>query len=455
VKPAIRIRGLAKRYTIGVRRAAYSTLRESISNVGRWGRRPGGGAAVGPTHWALGGVDIDVAEGEVVGLIGRNGAGKSTLLKILSRITEPTAGRVELFGRVASLLEVGTGFHPELTGRENIFLNGAVLGMRRRETLRRFDEIVEFAGVEKFLDTPVKHYSSGMYVRLAFAVAAHLEPEILLVDEVLAVGDAEFQGKCLNKMGDVARSGRTVVLVSHNMPAVHALCSRVVWLSDGVVAGDGPAGDVMSRYLSAGSELSGERRWDGPGAPGNHRVRLRAVRVVDAEENVTGSVGIAGDVHIEVDFWNVEPGLRNVCVNVYLQDDGGNTVLSTASTPGANALPEAWFAKAHPPGLYRSRCTIPGNFLNDRRYHVTVYVVTLGPLNVEAEAPHAVSFTVMDTGEMREAGGGATWDGMIRIRLPWVTSLVTGEADTDARAAGRPGAPFAAGPDATSGPAKE
>ncbi len=248
-EPRIRVAHLAKEYTIGSG-ARYKTLRESLSAFGR--RR-----APRPTVWALRDVSFDVAEGEVLGLIGRNGAGKSTLLKVLARITEPTRGRVELDGRVGSMLEVGTGFHPELTGRENVYLNGSILGMKKAEIDERFDAIVAFAEVERFLDTPVKRYSSGMYVRLAFAVAAHLEPEILLVDEVLAVGDAAFQKKCLGKMDDVARRGRTVVFVSHNMAAVQKLTRTCLWLEDGSVAAHGPTPEVVQRYLTALLERSG------------------------------------------------------------------------------------------------------------------------------------------------------------------------------------------------------
>ena len=259
---------VGKRYRISHRHDGerYQTLRDAIAagvkTPFRWlagSRRP---ATTIDDFWALRDVSFDVAQGEVVGLIGRNGAGKSTLLKILSRITDPTTGRVVLNGRVASLLEVGTGFHPELSGRENIFLNAAILGMSRAETARKFDEIVAFAEVEQFLDTPVKRYSSGMYVRLAFAVAAHLEPEILVVDEVLAVGDADFQKRCLGKMHEVSRGGRTVLFVSHNMAAIQALCSRAIWLENGAVAADGSVGDSVRRYLS--SAVNAARTGSGP-----------------------------------------------------------------------------------------------------------------------------------------------------------------------------------------------
>jgi lipopolysaccharide transport system ATP-binding protein len=250
---AIRIAGLGKQYHLGAARANYSTLRDQLKDLAssslralvRRGRRQ----EARPSFWALKDVSFEVNQGDVVGIIGRNGAGKSTLLKILSRITEPTEGSADIRGRVGSLLEVGTGFHPELTGRENVFLNGAILGMTRAEIKRRFDEIVAFAEVEKFIDTPVKHYSSGMYMRLAFAVAAHLEPEILIVDEVLAVGDAEFQAKCLGKMGQAAKSGRTVLFVSHNIASVQSLCNRCILLAGGRIRKQGRTDEVIAEYL--------------------------------------------------------------------------------------------------------------------------------------------------------------------------------------------------------------
>lgn len=257
---AIHTDELSKMYRIGVRQARYKTLRESLGATfaspfrrmgGLLSGRTNGALRLHETIWALKDVSFEVRHGEVIGIIGRNGAGKSTLLKILSRITEPTEGSARLFGRVGSLLEVGTGFHPELTGRENIYLNGAILGMRRREIERKFDEIVAFAEIEKFIDTPVKHYSSGMYVRLAFAVAAHLEPEILIIDEVLAVGDANFQRKCLGKMGDVAKEGRTVLFVSHNMGAVSTICERSLLLQDGKLSKDGVTEAVLPSYFES------------------------------------------------------------------------------------------------------------------------------------------------------------------------------------------------------------
>ena len=279
MKPIIRVKNVGKQYRIGSPQSSYVTLRETLTSLASAPFRRFARASQ-EMFWALQGVNFEVSAGEVVGIIGRNGAGKSTLLKLLSRITEPTTGRIELYGRIGSLLEVGTGFHPELTGRENISLNGAILGMARAEIARKFDEIVAFAEVEKFIDTPVKHFSSGMYMRLAFAVAAHLEPEILLVDEVLAVGDGRFQRKCLDKMQDVGRQGRTVLFVSHNMPAITRLCPRTILLDGGRIIADGPSSQVVGAYLSSGLGTTAVRVWsDLNTAPGNDIVRLCAVRV--------------------------------------------------------------------------------------------------------------------------------------------------------------------------------
>lgn len=307
MKPIIRVRNLSKQYSIGAAEAPYATLRETISGIvraplKRFGRN---GRGEDDTIWALKDVGFEIQPGEVVGIIGRNGAGKSTLLKILSRITEPTTGEVDLYGRVASLLEVGTGFHPELTGRENIFLNGSILGMKRTEIESKFDEIVAFSEIEKFLDTPVKRYSSGMYVRLAFAVAAHLEPEILIVDEVLAVGDAQFQKKCLGKMGDVARHGRTVLFVSHNLPAVKSLCSRALLLEAGRVALDGGVDRVVNAYLTADNDeiaRTGIIPDDAQRLYGTDEAKLRSVSLTDVRGNVVSQLYLGQPCRVQMTF---------------------------------------------------------------------------------------------------------------------------------------------------------
>jgi lipopolysaccharide transport system ATP-binding protein len=293
---AIRAENLSKQYRIGGPQAPYKTIRESITDALaaplRWLKNPKSETrnSKHETIWALKDISFEVKRGEVIGIIGRNGAGKTTLLKILSRVTEPTTGRAEIYGRVGSLLEVGTGFHPELTGRENIYLNGAILGMQRAEIERKFDEIVAFAEIEKFLDTPVKHYSSGMYVRLAFAVAAHLEPEILLVDEVLAVGDVAFQKKCLGKMGDVVKVGRTVLFVSHNMVAVRNLCAQCIWIDGGQIQHIGPTAEVIHAYLDQAEAINfqGEidlRNW--PNRYGSGEARILSARLLDERGQIT------------------------------------------------------------------------------------------------------------------------------------------------------------------------
>jgi lipopolysaccharide transport system ATP-binding protein len=271
---------------------------------------------------------------------------------------------------------------------------------------------------------PVKRYSSGMYTRLAFAVAAHLEPEILLVDEVLAVGDAAFQKKCLGKMGEVASEGRTVLFVSHNVAAVSQLCTRALLFSGGRLAMAGKTSEVVAEYFRAGAESGGERVWeDASSAPGNDRARLRAVRVL-SRGAAAGDVDIDQEVSVEVDFWNYLSGARDMCVSIDLVNAAGVIVLSTSNTPAANALEEDWFRASHEPGLFRAACTIPGNFLNEGVYYVSVYVLTLGPVAVEAEAQQVLSFNVFDTGVMRQPGAGGRWDGVVRVRLPWRTRLL-------------------------------
>ena len=310
MKPIIRVKGVSKKYRLGARRAVPTTLRDALAGALRSPfstlRRRDNSAPDDATLWALRDVSFEVEPGEVVGVIGRNGAGKSTLLKILSRVTEPTEGHAELYGRAGSLLEVGTGFHPELSGRENIFLNGAILGMKRAEITRRFDEIVAFSEVEKFIDTPVKHYSSGMHTRLAFAVAAHLEPEILIVDEVLAVGDAQFQKKCLGKMGDVAKEGRTVLFVSHNMAAVSNLCRRGLVLEHGRVVYAGTQTEAVARYLTS-CGARGRSLRERTDRAGSGEVRVVAVEVRDSSGRALDVAASGQDVEICLSY-EASPG---------------------------------------------------------------------------------------------------------------------------------------------------
>ena len=308
---AIRIDGLGKEYQLGRVAETYPTLREALARGASRTVRAVGALAHGRSarraperFWALRDVTLEIGQGEVVGIIGRNGAGKSTLLKLLARVTEPTVGSAQLVGRLGSLLEVGTGFHPELTGRENTYLNGAILGMPRREIARKFDEIVAFAEVERFIDTPVKHYSSGMYLRLAFAVAAHLEPEILLVDEVLAVGDAAFQKKCIGKMSEVSQHGRTVLFVSHNMDAVQRLCTRAILLEQGEIALDGAVPQVVSRYLSARLEGAAPGQWtrlDDADRSGSGEARFAAVRYTSDSAAAGGFPHPGGPLTVELE----------------------------------------------------------------------------------------------------------------------------------------------------------
>ena len=366
--------------------------------------------------WALKDISFDVNQGEVVGIIGRNGAGKSTLLKILSEITEPTEGEIRIRGRVASLLEVGTGFHPELSGRENIFMNGAILGMTRAEILAKFDEIVAFAEVEKFIDTPIKRYSSGMQVRLAFAVAAHLEPEILLVDEVLAVGDIAFQKKCLGKMGDVTKEGRTVLFVSHNMGAVSKLCPRTIWLNSGSVVKDEKTAEVVSEYVTLGSLSSGFRIWnDISTAPGNDVVRLNAVRIMRPSDQITSEVAIDRPVIIEMTFCNYFDG-ATLHGSIHLYDKQGVCVLDSA-----NLLEKEWHLRPFPVGKYKMTCEIPANFLNDGLYTVGV-LVTKG-LDEIVKVEDAISFTVYDNGTQFQDYHGR-WLGVVRPILTWHTEFL-------------------------------
>jgi lipopolysaccharide transport system ATP-binding protein len=406
-KHVIEVLGIGKQYRLGVASSSgqyrYKSLRDILASLPRKLFRRGS-AGKPEMFWALKDVSFNVAEGEVVGLIGRNGAGKSTFLKVLSRVTDPTEGRIRFHGRIGSLLEVGTGFHPELTGRENISLNGAILGMRRAEIIRRFDEIVAFAEVEKFIDTPVKHYSSGMYLRLAFAVAAHLEPEILLVDEVLAVGDAAFQKKCLGKMGDISRQGRTVLFVSHNMTALRSLCTRAVWLNEGRVAEDGPVGVVVDHYLQKNATSNLESRWDDPAtAPGDHRARLHLVRV-DVKSPEADQITVSTPLEIEFQYWNFVPGaVLNVSIFLYSLEEV--CVFNIASD----------FAP-RPAGLIRHTVHVPENLLNTGAYYLNFMLVSDASKAIFVQK-NVVAFEVGE-GE-REGNWYGRVPGAVRPKLQW------------------------------------
>lgn len=434
-KPIIDVEGLSKRYTIGAQREPYLSLREQLAKrmmtIGlRFSPKKGDSASSTADFWALKDVQFSINRGEAVGIIGKNGAGKSTLLKVLSQITPPTTGTVTMRGRVGSLLEVGTGFHPELTGRENIFLNGAILGMSRSEVRKKFDEIVAFSEIERFLETPVKRYSSGMYVRLAFAVAAHFEPDILLVDEVLAVGDFEFQRKCLGKMGDVARGGQTVLLVSHNMPSLLNLCQKAILLDSGKLVAEGPCREIVSRYLLRRATKRGIVFWREPAkAPGGDLVRLRSISLLNPNNSPTDQVDIAAGCAIEIAYWVLVEGNRLNCT-IQLLDQTETMVFSSFNAPSAILGKDPWAGKRFNKGLFVTTCVIPGDFLNEGRYKVNIYIqrdVNLGIYLASLE--DAVSFSTYDSGAMRREYGGR-WGGVVRPRLEWTTRYA-GETDAE------------------------
>lgn len=411
VARAIDVSGVSKRYSIGEVHTAL--LSERLERMLR--RRRGVGSRPVREFWALRGVTFTVNEGEILGVIGRNGAGKSTLLKILSRITLPTAGRAELRGRVVSLLEVGTGFHPELTGRENVYLNGAILGMSRREIGSRFDEIVAFADVHRFIDTPVKHYSSGMYVRLAFAIAAHVEARILLIDEVLAVGDAEFQKRCLGKMGEVARSGRTVVFVSHNLTAIRNLCTHGLLLERGEVRSLGPMADVLASYASLGRSDVNAVSLTTAKSPADAGIVGIEVRCL--EKKGDGRIRVGSPFQVVVRLWVPAPG-GEFGAFVCCFNEEQLLVFSTGSffTPSLSGL-------ALEPGIHEFRCEVPGGLLNDGEYTLDVMLI-LNRHQVVASEPAALSFRVHD-----ETPGVAGWQwrqaGVVRPNTFWSVRTVT------------------------------
>jgi lipopolysaccharide transport system ATP-binding protein len=419
VTDIVQVENLSKQYQIGSRAAGYSTLRESLTNIARdplstFRRTP----KTNSTIWALRDVSFTIKAGEVVGIVGQNGAGKSTLLKVLTRITEPTSGSAKLYGRAGSLLEVGTGFHPELTGRENIYLNGAILGMAKPEIARKFDDIVAFAEIEKFLDTPVKRYSSGMYMRLAFAVAAYLDPEILVVDEVLAVGDAAFQKKCLGRMRDISTQGRTVIFVSHNMAAIRSLCSRGILLVQGRNVFDGAAGECVDRYLADVSrnatnevDLTNIRR------PQVAETTLQIVKVRVHSNDGRPLVRSGDPLIVELDFM-VGESLDDVAIGINVLSADNVSIMECRSSHSYGAI-------AHlVPGEYSIKCRIDQNMLSPG-----LYVLSVGARCASKHldyVPQAMSFEVYSDETV-----GSLWlddvQGCVRIPSEWTMPKPTGD----------------------------
>jgi lipopolysaccharide transport system ATP-binding protein len=412
---AIEAQNLSKKYRIGEMQAAYGTLRESLSHAGK--------RLIGREHhaagkqeiWALKDISFQVPEGEVLGVIGRNGAGKSTLLKVLTRITSPTSGRVEIRGRVGSLLEVGTGFHAELTGRENIYLNGAILVMKRREIDQRFDAMVEFSGVERFIDTPVKRYSSGMYVRLAFSVAAHLEPEIMLVDEVLSVGDAEFQRRCLGRMEELGSAGRTVLFVSHQLPAIAQLCDRAIQINGGKIVADGRPAEVVANYLHQTHSAGDKRSWDEETAPGNDLVRVLVTRVLPHEGMPPGIVDVRRPIGVEIVFRVLRRG-KPLFPKIKVLDREGAVAFNAMDTHPRWHDPTL-------PGDYAATAWIPANLMNEGPVNVEVAICSLDFPKLEHHVAvyEALSVEVLDPGEGNSARGAFSgqWKGVVRPLLEW------------------------------------
>ena len=413
MRPIIKAEKIGKEYRLGTREAAYSTMRESLISAARAPLKllRGNGQSRKQTIWALRDISFEIYPGEVVGIIGRNGAGKSTLLKILSRVTEPTTGRAELFGRVGSLLEVGTGFHPELSGRENIFLNGSILGMTRKEIARRFDEIVAFAEVEKFIDTPVKRYSSGMYLRLAFAVAAHLDPEIMVVDEVLAVGDYAFQQKCLNKMQSVSAHGRTVLFVSHNMGAISRLCQRCIMLDQGKVVESGTTSSVVQRYMTSG--LLERAEYLQPTDSGK-AVNLRRIALTGGDAQVRSDIGYNESLHFTLEY-EVNQQVSGTSVGIGLFTVDGTCAFVSADF---DLHPELLDVRS--PGSYQSQVTIPACWLNTGRYTVSVYIAN-ATTGVVYDQVEAIIFNVVDTGTPGSRHG-VERKGVLQPVLDWTTN---------------------------------
>lgn len=433
---AIKVNNMAKRYRIGVKEnssenfagAFIDLIKSPLKNYKKYRSlykfdddcgdpNAHGNNGYPDIIWALKDITFELKRGEVLGVIGRNGAGKSTLLKILSRITYPTRGSAQINGRVSTLLEVGTGFHPELTGRENVYLNGTILGMTKSEIDQKYDEIVDFSGVEKFIDTPVKRYSSGMTVRLAFSVAAHLQAEIIIVDEVLAVGDADFQRKCIAKMEDAGQLGRTVLIVSHNMASITRLCSRAILIEDGLVKMDGPADEVVREYLTGGKGTTGEKEWNNiVEAPGKDVSRLLAVRVTDESGQVRESLDIRRPITLEMVYEVMREGFV-LLPHFGLTNEGGITVFKTLDNDSR------WKGKKRPRGYYVSRVKIPGNFLSEGILYVSCYLITRYPNMLQFSEQQTIAFQVIDSQKGNSARGDwhGKFEGVVRPLLDWET----------------------------------
>lgn len=409
MEQAIRVENVSKKYNLGHKAKTETSLREALTSLVLWSKHEENRKTDSNALWALNDVSFDVMQGEIVGIVGKNGAGKSTLLKILSRITKPTHGRVQLQGRVGSLLEVGTGFNPELTGRENVFLNGAILGMRRAEINQKFDEIVDFAEIDKFIDTPVKHYSSGMYMRLAFGVAAHLNPEILIVDEVLAVGDYSFQKKCIGKISNVAQQGRTVLFVSHNLLALRSLCNRVIWLDQGKMVSSGDPNDVINSYVQKDANVSHKKVWPNQGSTSSKQeIIVCSVGLCTTDGSIISRITVDDPFQIAVEYINmVTDSLLQVSLVLYNLE--GVCILNTRSTP-----------RTFPAGKINQTCTIPGHFLNDDTYTVRVVIVKDTNIGVFDES-NVLSFDVHDT--ERSGGWFGKWIGVTRPQFDWTDSV--------------------------------
>ncbi len=427
---AISVRDLGKCYRIGARRRQQALsaglLKDALLSPFGYLRSSLRPPTEEETLWAIRDISFDVTEGEVLGIVGRNGAGKSTLLKILSQITEPSTGSADIYGRVGSLLEVGTGFHPELTGRENVYLNGAILGMTKQEIDRKLDEIVAFADVERFMETPVKRYSSGMKVRLAFAVAAHLEPELLVVDEVLAVGDAEFQKKCIGKMENIAEQGRTVLFVSHNMPAVTRLCTRAILLEHGRLVDDGMPVDIVASYLDRTRQSSAQRLWSLEDAPGSPELKLMSVALVDENEEPVAVASVADPLFLRIGYRVMQPGLRFRVVAKF----------NTQGVVAFVAMEPTELERTHS-GLYYSTVAIPAHLLAEGEYSISISIfASRGRKLHYVYEDDVVTMQTTDpiTGESARGDYAEAIGGIMRPLLRWTMAYANEGAAAEAAA---------------------